>query len=203
MTVLRQSTAWKVLFRSLFLQAGFHQSGMQMFGVLFALRPALDELYETKEAREAATARHAVPFNTHPYVATAILGAVLFHEQRIAGGQEPADKVVALKKALMGPLAALGDGVVWLSWRPFVGALSAGVALWSPWVAVALYVVVYNALQVWIRGVLFFAALSQGEAIVLRQPRQLIARGQIVLRSGALVLAGAGLCFAMLKLIIW
>ena len=61
----------------------------------WAVYPALCWLYPAKEARQAAVLRHLSPFNTHPYVAAAIVGGVLFHEERIARGEEGPERVEA------------------------------------------------------------------------------------------------------------
>ena len=45
MRALSRWTRWRVLSRSLFIQAGFNAEGLQSLGMLFALYPALAELY--------------------------------------------------------------------------------------------------------------------------------------------------------------
>ena len=69
---------WRVFRRSLFLQASWNPKGMQNLGLAWAVYPALCWLYPAKEARQAAVLRHLSPFNTHPYVAAAIVGGVLY-----------------------------------------------------------------------------------------------------------------------------
>ncbi len=75
----------RVFLRSLFLQASWNPKGMQNLGLVYALYPALEVLYPDPEARGEAVQRHLTFFNTHPYVAAAIVGGVLYHEERIAG----------------------------------------------------------------------------------------------------------------------
>lgn len=163
---LSKLTLWRCFFRSLFLQAGFSSEGMQSLGLVYALSPALLALYPDAERRNAAFTRHLTPFNTHPYVAAAIVGGILFHEQRLARGEEGADEVERFKALLMGPLAALGDGFFWLSLRPAVGALSVAlVPLIGAW-AVAFYVVAYNLVHFTARWRLFRFGLALGGALV-------------------------------------
>jgi mannose PTS system EIID component len=159
---------WRCFFRSLFLQAGFSSEGMQSLGLVYALAPALRELYPDPQRRQAAFTRHLTPFNTHPYVAAAIVGGILFHEQRLARGEESPDEVERFKSLLMGPLAALGDGFFWLSLRPAAGALSVAlVPLIGAW-AVAVYVVAYNLVHFTARWRLFRFGLGLGDALVPR-----------------------------------
>lgn len=165
---LSRLTLWRCFFRSLFLQAGFSTEGMQSLGLVYALSPALQALYQDPERRQAAFKRHLTPFNTHPYVAAAIVGGILFHEQRIASGDEGPEPVERFKALLMGPLAALGDGFFWLSLRPAVGAVSVAlVPLVGAW-AVAFYVVAYNLVHFTARWRLFRFGLSLGDELVPR-----------------------------------
>lgn len=164
--VLGRMIQWRVFMRSLFLQASWNPQGMQNLGLAYALFPALQALYPDPERQMAAVRRHLVFFNTHPYVAAAIVGGVLNHEERIASGEESPERVVAFKAALMGPLAALGDGFFWLSLKPAVGALSAAlVPLLEEWAAV-LFLVLYNAVHLTMRARLFRMGLTLGDRLV-------------------------------------
>jgi len=159
-------TLWHVFVRSLFIQAGFNSEGMQSLGLVYALAPALEELYPEPLSRTRAFQRHLAPFNTHPYVAAAIIGGILFHEERIARGEEPEQRVNDFKRALAGPLAALGDGFFWLSWRPAVGAVAvATVPLLGAYSAL-LFLVLYNLLHLFLRGQLFVWGLRRGEGML-------------------------------------
>lgn len=159
-------TLLRVFLRSLFLQASWNPRGMQNLGLAYALFPALQRLYPSQEAQAAAVQRHLVFFNTHPYVAAAIVGGVIFHEERIARGEEPPDRVVAFKAALMGPLAALGDGFFWLSLRPAVGAVCAALAPWiGAWAAVV-FLVAYNLVHLTLRARLYLLGLTHGDRLI-------------------------------------
>ncbi|MFN0064144.1 MAG: PTS system mannose/fructose/sorbose family transporter subunit IID [Myxococcaceae bacterium] len=162
-------SAWtkcRVFGRSLFLQASWNPQGMQNLGLAYAVFPALRELYPEPDAQKAAVRRHLSFFNTHPYVAAAIVGGVLHHEEHIARGEESSERVVAFKDALMGPLAALGDGFFWRSLRPAVGAFCAAtVPFFGAWAAL-LYLVLYNAVHFSLRGKLYVLGLEQGDKLI-------------------------------------
>jgi PTS system mannose-specific IID component len=180
----------QVLWRSLFLQASWNPRGMQNLGLAYALFPALRVLYPEEGQLSAAVKRHLAFFNTHPYVAAAIVGGVLFHEERIARGEERPERVVAFKAALMGPLAALGDGFFWLSLKPAVGAVCAAlVPLLHAWAAL-LFLFLYNAVHFTFRARLFWLGLTQGDGLVDSLARSRFpARGA---RLRALAAASAG-----------
>ncbi|WP_375768098.1 PTS system mannose/fructose/sorbose family transporter subunit IID [Archangium gephyra] len=185
---LTRGVLLRVFLRSLFLQASWNPQGMQNLGLAYAIYPALERLYPDKQALEAAVRRHLVFFNTHPYVAAAIVGGVLYHEQRIARGEEPPDRVVAFKAALMGPLAALGDGFFWLSLKPATGAVCAAlVPLLEAWAAVV-FLFLYNLVHLTLRARLYLLGLALGDRLV-----EAVARANLPTR-GAKLRAVAAAC---------
>jgi PTS system mannose-specific IID component len=180
----------RVFLRSLALQASWNPKGMQNLGLAYAVFPALEQLYPDRKALEAAVQRHLVFFNTHPYVAAAIVGGVLYHEQRIARGEEPPDKVVAFKAALMGPLAALGDGFFWLSLKPAVGAICAAlVPVLHAWAAL-LFLFLYNLVHFTLRARFYWMGLVLGDRLVEAIARANLPTRGARLRSLAAAFAG-------------
>ncbi|MCR3760451.1 PTS system mannose/fructose/sorbose family transporter subunit IID [Clostridium felsineum] len=119
-----------VWFRSFFLQGSWNYERMQNGGWAFALIPAIKKLYKTKEERAAALERHLEFFNTHPYVASPIIGVTLALEEERANGA-PIDDVTVqgVKIGMMGPLAGIGDPVFWFTVKPILGALAASLAM--------------------------------------------------------------------------
>lgn len=196
---LSQWTRWRVLSRSLFIQAGFNAEGMQSLGMLYALYPALRELYPDPAQQQEAARRHLSTFNTHPYVAAAIIGGALFHERRIVDGEEPAEKVNEFKASLMGPLAALGDGFFWLSLRPAVGALAVVTVPWLGAWSALLFLVLYNAVHLTARGYLFFLGLEHGEGMVAKLAALDIPRWSERLRRVAAGCAGGLAAFLAIQ----
>lgn len=183
-------TLWRVFWRTFFIQAGFSPEALQALGLLYALEPALRRLYPGEAERREALRRHLVPFNTHPYVAAGLVGGILYHEVRVARGEEPPETVTRFKQTLMGPLAAVGDGFFWLSLRPAVGALSAAlVPLIDAWAAV-LFVVLYNVVHLTLRASLFLQGWRLGDGLVARLGRVHLPTWSNRLRTVAAVTAG-------------
>lgn len=165
-STLPRGVLFRVFLRSLFLQAAWNPQGMQNLGLAYAIFPALKALYPDERRRSEAVKRHLVFFNTHPYVAAAIVGGVLWHEERIARGDETPERVIAFKAALMGPLAALGDGFFWLSLKPAAGALAAAtVPILGAWAAV-FFLVFYNLVHLTLRARLFRTGYLLGDRLV-------------------------------------
>jgi PTS system mannose-specific IID component len=196
---LARSTLWRVFGRSLFIQAGFNTESLQTLGLVYALEPALKALYPSPEAEQAALQRHlGATFNTHPYVSAALVGGILFHEQRLANGEEGPESVTKFKSTLMGPLAALGDGFFWLSLRPAVGALAAAlVPLLGAW-AVLVSLVLYNVVHFTARWRLFTLGLSLGDGLVQRlEATRVKALGERLRELAAACAGGLGASIAL------
>jgi PTS system mannose-specific IID component len=181
----------RILFRSLFIQASFNPEGMQNLGLLYALYPGLQVLYPEPAAQSLAVKRHLATFNTHPYVAAAIVGGILFHEERVAKGEESPDKVVSFKSSLMGPLAAMGDGFFWLSLKPAVGAVSVATVPWLGIWAALLFVALYNLVHLSTRAWLFVQGYRYGDGVVEKLSKINIAGWGQRLRAVAAACAGA------------
>ena len=122
----RLAVAW----RSTFIQGSWNYERMQNGGWAFSMIQAIKKLYKTKEERTAALKRHLEFFNTHPYIASPILGVTLALEEERANGA-PVDDVAiqGVKVGMMGPLAGVGDPVFWFTVRPMLGALGASLAM--------------------------------------------------------------------------
>ncbi|WEG73641.1 PTS system mannose/fructose/sorbose family transporter subunit IID [Vagococcus intermedius] len=119
-----------VFWRSQFLQASWNYERMQNVGWAYAMIPALKKLYTTKEDRAEALKRHLEFFNTHPYLASPILGVTLtLEEEKAAGAEIDNAAIQGVKIGMMGPLAGVGDPIFWGTIRPVLGAFAASMAL--------------------------------------------------------------------------
>jgi PTS system mannose-specific IID component len=196
---LGRLTLVSVFFRSFFLQASWNRRGMQNLGFAYAIEPALRVLYPDRTRREDALRRHLGFFNCHPYMAAAILGGAIHHEERVAAGLEPPDGPLRYKQTLQGPLAAIGDGFFWTALRPFFGALGVvGVQLLglpAVW-AIAL---LYNAVHLTLRVSLFRAGYRRGDALVPLIARLSLPVAADRLRTGAAALAGVAAGLIILR----
>lgn len=186
---LPPTTLLRVFWRCLFLQAAWNRRGMQNLGFAYAIAPALRALYADEAAREEALQRHLKFFNCHPYMAAAILGGAIHHEEKVAAGQEPGLAPLDYKRTLQGPLAAVGDGFFWTALRPFFGAVAAVGALTAGWPAVVAALLVYNLIHAALRWGLFRAGYEKGDGVVAD-----IARLSLPRLADRLRLLGALLC---------
>ncbi|WP_303720401.1 PTS system mannose/fructose/sorbose family transporter subunit IID [Malonomonas rubra] len=140
MALLRR-TRTHVWFRLLLLQGSWNFERLQGLGFFFVLLPALKRLYSGEQLQKIAK-EHTGYFNTHPYLAPLVVGAVLKLEEARANGQPPVE-IDEFKEVVAAPYAAIGDALFWGGLRP----LSAGIALffaakgilWAPLVFLLFY----------------------------------------------------------------
>ncbi|MGG3691002.1 PTS system mannose/fructose/sorbose family transporter subunit IID [Caldifermentibacillus hisashii] len=137
-----------IWWRSTFIQGSWNYERMQNGGWAFTMIPAIKKLYKTKEDRAAALQRHLEFFNTHPYVASPIIGVTLALEEERANGA-PVDDVAiqGVKVGMMGPLAGIGDPVFWFTVKPILGALAASLAMTGNILGPILYFVLWNVIR--------------------------------------------------------
>ncbi|WP_125702366.1 PTS system mannose/fructose/sorbose family transporter subunit IID [Lacticaseibacillus daqingensis] len=146
---LTKKDRWAVCWRSTFLQGSWNYERMQNGGWTYALIPALKKLYTTKEDRVLALKRHMEFFNTHPYLASPVIGVTLALEEERANGA-PIDDVTiqGVKVGMMGPLAGVGDPVFWFTVRPILGALGASLAMAGNIMGPIIFFVAWNIIRV-------------------------------------------------------
>ena len=137
-----------VALRSTFLQGSWNYERMQNGGWCFAMIPAIKKLYTTKEDQIAALKRHLEFFNTHPYVASPVIGVTLALEEDKANGAPVEDSAIqGVKVGMMGPLAGVGDPVFWFTARPILGALGASLAMGGNILGPVLFFVLWNVIR--------------------------------------------------------
>src|ERR1700749_3679060 len=120
-----------VFVRSFFLQTLWNFERMQNVGFAFSVEPLLRLAHQTKEGFYAALRRHLGFFNAHPYLATTVIGVVYNSEKTAADqGTKVAETAIVLKDSMGGAFGAIGDHVVWGTWRPFCAVFAMGIGLW-------------------------------------------------------------------------
>jgi PTS system mannose-specific IID component len=132
-------------------------------------------------------------------MAAAIVGGAIYHEERVAAGEEPGASPLSYKATLQGPLAAVGDGFFWTALRPFFGALAALGALVVGWPAVLAAVLLYNLVHFGLRAALFQAGYRQGDAVIGLIAGMALPRLADRLRAAGVALCGAAAAVVALR----
>lgn len=193
----RRGAPWDVFTRAMSIQGSWNYETLSGPGFGFAMLPALRRLYPDAAELDAAVRRHQTMFNSHPYLATLALGAVIRMEE---DGEDPV-VIERFKVALRGSLGTLGDQLVWAGWRPIcvLAALTLLLA-GSPWyVAAAFFLVLYNvghlALMSWGLSVGFrdgrhVADRLRGSVMRRVQPRLMATGAFLAALAVTLIVAG-------------
>ncbi|MEW9121360.1 MAG: PTS system mannose/fructose/sorbose family transporter subunit IID [Thermotaleaceae bacterium] len=176
-SVLTKEDFRKTFFRSFPLQACFCYERMQNVGFAYQMIPVLKKLYPDKEEASEALKRHLTFFNTTPAVVTFITGVCIALEEKFKKAKDrgedfDVDSISAVKTALMGPLAGIGDSFFWGSFRIIGAGIGASLALKGSILGAILFFLIYNIPHLIVRyqglkigyksGVNFLAAASEG-----------------------------------------
>lgn len=179
-SVMTQDVFKKTFWRSFPLQACFCYERMQNVGFAYQMVPALKKLYPDKAEASEALKRHLAIFNTTPAIVTFITGAAIAMEEKFkkakdAGEECDEESINAVKTALMGPLAGIGDSFFWGTFRIIGAGIGASLAAQGSILGAILFLLIYNIPHLLVRyhglrigyksGVSFLAGMSEGGVI--------------------------------------
>ncbi len=151
-------------------QMPFNYETMQSGGWVWSIHPAMKKIYHDDEILKEKYRDHFKFYNTHPWMGNIILGACLAIES--TKDEDATRTAVELRTGLMGPLAGLGDSIIWILPMTILGAIAAYQALDGSimgWV-------IAEAVQlaIWFTfNKLFFVAYDQGVSFVTNKSDQL------------------------------
>jgi len=156
--MMKRLTLLGIFLRSLTIQASFNFWRMQNLGFAFAMLPMIRRQEGDQIRIAASLASHLQMFNTHPYLAAPVIGSVVRIEEegRIS---EAAD----LKKALMGPYAAIGDSFFWGALRSFSAVGAVIIAFTGTFAAPFAFLLLYSPFHLWVRGKGFLEGYRRGK----------------------------------------
>ena len=121
---------------------------MQSIGFAYAIEPVLRKLYPDPAEYESRIRLHLEYFNTQPFLASYILGAVIRMEEDRAMGRDAGDDVPGLKATLMAPLGALGDSFFWGALKPLAAIVAVALLMTGYWWAPLVFLAFYNTWHV-------------------------------------------------------
>lgn len=148
-------------------QIAWNYETMQSGGVVLSLGPALRKIYRKDTDFKAALLSHFTFFNTNPWSGTIIIGAAIAAEEE-HDPQDPEatrEAVTAIKTGLMGPLAGIGDAVLFTIPFTIFGALAASFAQNGSPIGI-LFPLLYSLVMIAGRRWLFHMGYRQGAKFV-------------------------------------
>ncbi len=143
------------------VQGSWNYRSLVAGGLANAMLPLLRRIYAGNPVRlRAAVERHLEPFNGHPYLCPMAVTALA----RLEHDGESPEQIDRFRSVLRAPLGAVGDELVWATWRPFCLLLSITIFwLWGrPWAAVGIFFFFYNIGHVWLRVWSFRRGWTEG-----------------------------------------
>lgn len=127
-TVLTKADINQAAFRYMFMACNiFNYENQQGPAVVYGLQKALRKIYPDDEEYIASLNNHFKYFNTTTWMANILLGASLAMEEK--DGIESLDAVQGFKTGMMGPLAGVGDTLVWVLYPTIMGSIAAYMGL--------------------------------------------------------------------------
>jgi PTS system N-acetylgalactosamine-specific IID component len=134
----------KMAFRAFFLQSSFSFERMQAIGWEYILMPALKKIYKNNpEKLKAALKDHLEFFNINPFVVTPVAGIIAAMEEK----GEDRETIRGVKYALMGPLAGVGDALIWMTIFPICAGLGASLSMQGNFMGPVLFLVLFNIMH--------------------------------------------------------
>lgn len=105
----------------------FNYETQEAPGLTWSLAPLLRKIYPKDDDYEKAIANHLNYFNTTTAMANIVMGATTAMEEK--EGTKSLAAVQSLKTGLMGPLAGIGDTLIWVLWPTIMGSISGYMAV--------------------------------------------------------------------------
>ena len=150
-----------------FQQASFNFERIHALAFCVDMIPTIQRVYATKEEQAEALKRHLTFFNTTPAVCGPVIGVTMAMEEAKASGADIEEGTInSLKVRLMGPLAGVGDPLVWGTLRPITAALGASLALSGNIMGPLLFFVAFNAVRLAMKWYGLTYGLKKGLDIV-------------------------------------
>ncbi len=135
----------KVFWRSFSMEWSWNYERQMNLSYAYTLIPIIKKLYKTDEQRAQALQRHLEFFNTTPHVSTLILGVSTAMEENNANDPEfDPSSINNIKVGLMGPVAGVGDSLIWGTLRVIATGIGTSLALQGNILGPILFLIVFN-----------------------------------------------------------
>ncbi len=147
-TQLTKKDLRQTFFFENFQQASFNYETIHGLAFCVDMIPTIKRVYKKKEDQVAALKRHLVFFNTTPAVCGPVVGVTMAMEEAKAEGKDIDEGTInSLKVGLMGPLAGVGDPLIWGTLRPITAAIGASMAVDGNILGPIIFFLAFNAVR--------------------------------------------------------
>lgn len=183
--------------RSYYLQNAQNYGNMQGTGMLKTIWPQLRKIYKDDESEFRRVAVSNLEFyntNPQPYPFVSSLMLAMYDS-----GQDE-DDVRAVKMALMGPLAGIGDALSQFALAPLFSTIFASLALEGMTFAPLIFIACLVAITFGVRCLMGYLGWEVGTSIIDTLSDQMAAIADIATTIGLTVIAGLSVSFVKVNL---
>lgn len=167
---LTRKDLWKVFLNQLSIRAANNYERQQNAGYTQAMMPVIEKVYDNDEDKLAAYQRHMELFLTNDITSSIPIGISAAMEEEYARKRDfDPGAINAVKTALMGPLAGLGDSLLNGTARPILAGLACSMAAAGlGWTGPILFVIGMSIVSLGIRFAGVFQGYRQGTGLVTK-----------------------------------
>ncbi len=142
----------RLFLRSFLIQATWNRERMLGLGYCFCLLPFAEKRLRSASRRKKFLTRNLGYFNTHPYLATWVIGAAIKVEEQVLAGLRPAEDVERFRTTLSHALAVTGDDLFWHQLRPITALVGVMVTWYFQFWGLLAFLLLYNAPHLIVRS---------------------------------------------------
>lgn len=166
--MLTNRDLWKVFFNQLTIRGANNYERQQNAGFTQAMMPVIEKVYDNDDDKRAAYERHMELFLTNDITSAIPIGISAAMEEEYAKRRDfDPGAINAVKTALMGPLAGLGDSLLNGTARPILAGLAISFATAGlGWVAPIFFVIGMSVVSLGIRYAGVFEGYKRGTKLV-------------------------------------
>ncbi|MFC1732637.1 PTS system mannose/fructose/sorbose family transporter subunit IID [candidate division KSB1 bacterium] len=196
---LRTIDLISVFIRSLFIQSQFTLKEKHGTGFGFTVLPGLKRISRTQADLKNLMQSHTGFFNSHPFLAPFIAGAVIrIEEVSRTGPVDDSQKITTLKTRFAGALGSLGDRFFWKFLKPAASIIALVIVFalnnYYPWniiIGASLFLIQFNLFHLYyrLRGV--FKGYGAGGEIIRDKSLKLLERMNSLMLKIILFFLGA------------
>lgn len=167
---LNKKDLLKVFWRSFTMEWTWNYERQANLGYGFAMVPIIEKLYKDKpEEKSAALQRHLEFFNTTPHVSTLILGISSAMEEQNATQEDfDTSSINGVKVGLMGPLAGIGDSLLWGTLRIIATGIGTSLAMQGNILGPILFFLIFNIPHVILRYICMMGGYQFGAGFLTK-----------------------------------
>lgn len=165
---LTKNDLWRVFWNQLAIRGANNYERQQNAGFTQAMIPVIEKLYDDPEDKLEAYNRHMEYFLTQDMISAVPVGISAAMEEANVNNEEfESSAIGAVKAALMGPLAGLGDSLLNGTARPILASIAISfVTAGLGWVGPIFFVVGMSIVSLGTRYLGVFKGYEQGTRLV-------------------------------------